>query len=75
MRYLEIMRTINIRVSDKAAEIYLSMNEQEKDRFSEKFNELLEDKRTLLQVMNDMSHQAKRKGLTPEILEELLKDE
>jgi predicted CopG family antitoxin len=69
------MKTINIRVSDKAAEKFLSMNEQEKDRFSRLVNELLEDKRTLLQVMDDMSLQAKRKGLTPEILEELLKDE
>ena len=69
------MKTINIRVSDKAAEKFLSLNEQEKDRFSQLFDELLEDKRTLLQVMDDMSQQAKSKGLTPEILEELLKDE
>ena len=69
------MKTINIRVSDKAAEIFLSLNEQEKDRLSQLFNELVKDKRTLLQVMDDMSQQAKSKGLTPEILEKLLKDE
>ncbi len=69
------MKTINIRVSDKAAEIFLSLNEQEKDRLSQLFNELVKDKRTLLQVMDDMSQQAKSKGLTPEILEKLLKGE
>jgi predicted CopG family antitoxin len=68
------MKTINIRVSDKAAEEYLRMNEEEKNRLSQLFNELVKDKRTLLQVMDDMSEYAKKQGLTPEILDELLND-
>ena len=51
------------------------MTEQEKDRFSRLVDGLLEDKRKLLQVMDDMSKQAKSKGLTPEILKEILRDE
>jgi len=69
------MKTINIRISDKAAEKFLSMNEQEKDRFSQLFDELLEDKRTLLQVMDDMSEYAKKQGLTPDKLDEILNDD
>ncbi|MGF1585777.1 MAG: hypothetical protein ACFCUM_10670 [Bacteroidales bacterium] len=69
------MKTINIRVSDKAAEKFLSMNEEEKNTLSQLFNELVEDKRTLLQVMDDMSEYAKNQGLTPEILDELLNDD
>ena len=69
------MKTINIRVSDKAAEKYLSMNEQEKDRLSILFNELVKDKRTLFQVMDDMSEYAKKQGLTPDKLDEILKDD
>ncbi len=69
------MKTINIRISDKAAEKYLSMNEQEKYRFSQLFDELLEDKRTLLQVMDDMSEYAKKQGLTPDKLDEILNDD
>jgi predicted CopG family antitoxin len=68
------MKTINIRVSDKAAKKFLSMNEEEKNRLSQLFNEMVEDKRTLLQVMDDMSEYAKKQGLTPEILDELLND-
>jgi predicted CopG family antitoxin len=68
------MKTINIMVSDKAAEKFLSMNEEEKNRLSQLFNEMGEDKRTLLQVMDDMSEYAKKQGLTPEILDELLND-
>jgi predicted CopG family antitoxin len=68
------MKTINIMVSDKAAEKFLSMNEEEKNRLSQLFNEMVEDKRTLLQVMDDMSEYAKKQGLTPEILDELLND-
>ncbi len=69
------MKTINIKVSDKAAEIFLSMNEQEKDRLSQLFDELLEDKRTLLQVMDDISEYAKKQGLTPDKLDEILNDD
>ncbi len=69
------MKTINIRVSDKAAEKFISMNEQEKVRFSQLFNELVEDKRTLLQVMDEMSGYAKKQGLTPEKLDEILNDD
>ncbi|MFO7925020.1 MAG: hypothetical protein R6U58_15155 [Bacteroidales bacterium] len=69
------MKTINIRISDKAAEKFLSMNEQEKYRFSQLFDELLEDKRTLLQVMDDMSEYAKNQGLTPDKLDEILNDD
>jgi len=69
------MKTINIRVSDKAAEKFISMNEQEKERLSQLFNELVEDKLTLLQVMDEMSEYAKKQGLTPDKLDEILNDD
>ncbi len=69
------MKTINIRVSDKAAEIFLSMNKNEKNRISQLFDELLEDERTLFQVMDDISEYAKKQGLTPEKLDEILTDD
>ncbi len=70
-----IMKTINVKVSDKAAEIFLSMNKNEKNRISQLFDELLEDKRTLFQVMDDISEYAKKQGLTPEKLDEILTDD
>ena len=69
------MKTINIKVSDKAAKRFTSMSKDEKDRYSRLFDELLDDNRTLLQVMEDMSEYASKQGLTQEKLDEILNDD
>ena len=69
------MKTINVKVSDKAARRFTSMSKNEKERYSRLFDELLEDNRTLLEVMEDISEYASKQGLTPEKLNEILNDD
>ncbi len=69
------MKKIILEVNDDTAEKFGKMSPSEKKTVSRELDRLVIRKRTLLEVMDDMSQQAKRKGLTPEILEELLKDE
>lgn len=68
------VKTINIEVTDTVAERYRKMSLSEKKSVSKELTRLLEKKRSLFEIMDDMSEQAKKNGLTPEILEELLKD-
>ena len=69
------MRKIIIEVKDDTAEKFGKMSPSEKKTISRELDRLVSRRRNLLEVMDDMSQQAKRKGLTPKILEELLKDE
>lgn len=69
------MKTINVKVSDKAARRFTSMSKYEKARYSRLFDELLEDNRTLLEVMEDMSEYASKQGLTAEKLDKILNDD
>jgi len=69
------MKKIILEVNDDTAEKFGKMSPSEKKTVSRELDRLVTKKRNLLEVMDDMSQQAKRKGLTPEILEELLKDE
>jgi hypothetical protein len=69
------MRTIILEVNDNAAERYLKMSDAEKKTISKEFGRLLTRRRTLREVMDDLSEHARKKGLTPEILDDILKDE
>ena len=69
------MKNINIQVSDQAAERFSNMTKPEKDTFSRFIDEIIEDKRTLWEVMEDMSEYAKKQGLTQEKLNNILNDE
>jgi hypothetical protein len=50
------------------------MTDKERDGFLRLTNEILEDKRSLRQVMDDISREAQRKGLTPDKLNEILSE-
>ncbi len=69
------MKELTITVRDEIADRFLKLNDQEKKDLSEMISILMEDKRTLRQVMDDISEYAQQQGLTPEILEQLLKKE
>ena len=69
------MKTITLEVSDPAAEKVAQMSELEKKAISETLNQLITNRRSLAEIMKEASEQARKNGLTPEILEELLKDE
>lgn len=69
------MKTININVNDKAAKRYFKMSDKEKESVSMLVNDLINDTRTLDQVMDDMAKYAKKQGLTPEKLNEILNDD
>ena len=69
------MKNINIQISDHAAEKFSNMTKSEKDTISRFIDEIIEDKRTLWEVMEDMSEYAKKQGLTQEKLNNILNDE
>lgn len=69
------MKIINIEVNETAAERFLRMSDAEKKSVSKEFSRFITEKRSLREIMDDMGEQAKKRGLTPEILDELLKDE
>jgi hypothetical protein len=69
------MKTIAIEVNDIAAEKFLRMSTLEKKSVSKEVSLFLTIRRNILEIMEDMSKQAKSNGITPEILDKLLKDE
>ena len=68
-------KTIKVQVPEAAAKRYMDMSPSKKKSISKKLTHLLENRRGLQEIMNDMSEQAQKNGLTPEILEELLKND
>ncbi len=66
------MRTINLKVSDQTAERFFNMTKKEREEIREAVNGLIDDKRTLFEIMDNMTEQAQKKGLTPEILANIL---
>jgi len=67
------MKTIELKVSDKAARIFKSMDSNRKKQIEISFENLLEPQKSLEQIMKEMSDEAKQNGLTQEILDEILK--
>ena len=68
------MKTIILETSNTVADRFSKLSEKEKKDLAEMVNLLMEDKRTLREVMDDMSAYAKQQGLSPEVLEQLLKE-
>ncbi|MBX2965698.1 MAG: hypothetical protein KF845_06090 [Cyclobacteriaceae bacterium] len=68
------MKTITIETTDELAERFAMLSEKEKRSFVDMINLLLEDKRNLRQVMDDISEYAQKQGMTPELLEQLLNE-
>lgn len=68
------MRTITLEASDELADRFAKLSEEDKKGVSEMVRLLMEDKRTLRQVMDDISEYAQKQGVTPELLEQLLKE-
>jgi len=68
------MKTITLEVSDPVAEKIARMSPNEKNAIAETLNRLISNRRSLKEIMEEASEQARKNGLTPEILEELLKD-
>jgi|AntRauMFilla1563_2_1112583.scaffolds.fasta_scaffold00911_4 nickel-dependent lactate racemase len=68
------MKTINVDVPEDIARRYLNMSPSEQLSVSKELVRILEKRKGLREIMDDMSEQAKKNGLTPELLEELLKD-
>ena len=66
------MKTITLHTTDELAKLFSELSETEKKSLSEMVSLLMEDKRTLRQVMDDMSDYAQKQGLTPDLLEKLL---
>jgi hypothetical protein len=71
-----MMQEITIRVEPNAAAIYLGASEQDRRKLdallSLRLTEAARQLRPLREVMRDASQEAQAKGLTPEILREIL---
>ena len=72
--------TISIPVDEKTAQVYSAMSPEAQKKFQVLLNlqiqEILgEPNITLKELMDDIGTKAEERGLTPEILEELLRDD
>lgn len=71
-----IMQEITIRVTPDAAATYLSASEEERRKLdallSLRLTEASQRNRSLREVIQEISTEAQAKGLTPEILQEIL---
>ncbi len=71
-------KTIRVRVSAAAARRYERASESERRKLDALLDLRLTDAvtpdRSLEEVMSEMSRQAKANGLTPELLEDILRD-
>jgi len=72
------MQTISIQVSSEAAQAYLKANSEERKKMelllSLRLLEVARIRKSLKQVMSGISRSARERGLTPEILNDLLDD-
>lgn len=69
------MRTIQLEVSDEVAEKVHQLTPEQRQELSRLITVWANNPKPILKVMAEISEYAQRQGLTPEILEELLKDE
>lgn len=61
-------------VSDELALKFERLTEKEKQLALETLSRLLNDKRSLFEVMGDIGEYARKQGMTEEILKDLLKE-
>jgi hypothetical protein len=71
-------QSITIRVSPEAARVYNAATAEQRRKLeallSLKLTEVARGTRSLKEIMNEMSHKAQMRGLTPEVLESLLSE-
>jgi|GEM_PF-2345886 len=65
---------ITLEVSDPVAEKVARMTPAEKKTFSDTVDRILLKRKSLSEIMHEATEQARKNGLTSEILEELLKE-
>ena len=69
-------KSITVRVNAEAARIFEKASEEEKLKIeallSLKLSQTTREKRTLEEVMSEISQKAQKRGLTPEILDSIL---
>ena len=69
-------KSITVRVNAEAARIFETASEEEKRKIeallSLKLSQATREKRTLEEVMSEISYKAQKRGLTPEILDSIL---
>lgn len=66
------MKTIEIKVKDKVAEKFSRMDSVERKQFSKKVEDILTQESRFMQDVRAMQLEAKKNGLTQEILDEIL---
>jgi len=66
------MTTVQILLPETTAEKYQQLTEQQKDVLSALISDSLSESPDLLEVMDYISFKAQKRGLTPDILNELL---
>jgi hypothetical protein len=70
---------ITVRVNSEAARIFETAPEEQRRKFeallSLKLTQATREKRTLEEVMDDISQKAQERGLTPEILDSILNEQ
>lgn len=69
------MRIIQLEVSDEVAEKINQLTSEQQQELSRLITVWANNPKPILQIMAEISQYARQQGLTPEILEELLKDE
>ncbi len=69
------MRTIQLDVQEDTALKVNQLSQREKEMLARMIDTWVQDRRTLREVMDDMSAYAQRQGLTQALLDELLKEE
>jgi hypothetical protein len=72
------MKAITIQVENQVSQLFETADETKKQELSYLVSLFLEDEwrdLSLIEVMRKIGRNAKERGLTPEILEELLKDD
>lgn len=69
------MKTIELKVSTRAANIFNNLDSNRKKQLEKSLENWLEPNNSLVQIMKEMSDEAKRNGLTPEKLDEMLKND
>ena len=68
------MKTITIEVSDELASRLLAMSGEERENLLEKAESMLENSDSLSGIMDKMSAEAQKNGMTPEMLERIIKE-
>jgi hypothetical protein len=69
------MKTVEIKLEDDLASRFSNLNEAQKKEIEGLISLWIKKPRPILEVMAEVSQYAKEQGLTPQILEDLLKDE